>query len=135
MSFTLCSQPALSTLLYIIFPRHGLFLISLSSSSSLSSYCPLFTFLIKTGRGRVVNFSQFSKEEGRGGGRYQKKFCIKSGDMKIFRLFKKYPPRFPPPPLPSPTSRPFFGKFGDKIYQSYILLTTCPNRGSTGLPM
>ena len=72
MSFTLCSQPALSTLLYIIFPRHGLFLFSLSSSS-LSSYRPQFTFLIKTGRGRVVNFS-FSKEGGRGG--IKKKFCI-----------------------------------------------------------
>ena len=72
MFFTLCSQPALSTLLYIIFPRHGLFLFSLSSSS-LSSYRPQFTFLIKTGRGRVVSFS-FSKEGGRGG--IKKKFCI-----------------------------------------------------------
>ena len=119
MSFTLCSQPALSTLLYltlpqssllrkersarvdgkeergepltpraslpsqerrlgtsqllyIIFPRHGLFLFSLSSLS-LTSYCPQFTFLIKTGRGRVVNFSQFSKEGGRG---VSKKLCV-----------------------------------------------------------
>ena len=95
MFFTLCSQPALSTLLYIIFPRHGLFLFSLSSSS-LSSYRPQFTFLIKTGRGRVVSFS-FSKEGGRGG--IKKKFCISAS--------------LPPPP--SPTSRPFFRKSRNAI--------------------
>ena len=119
MFFTLCSQPALSTLLYIIFPRHGLFLFSLSSSS-LSSYRPQFTFLIKTGRGRVVSFS-FSKEAGRGG--IKKKFCISAS----------LPP--PPPPLRGRFSASHGTLFGDKIYQSYILLTTCPNRGPTGLPM
>ena len=138
MSFTLCSQPALSKLLYltlpqssllsqerrlgtsqllyIIFPRHGLFLFSLSSLS-LSSYCPQFTFLIKTGRGRIVNFSQFSKEGGKG---VSKKFCVNQGDMKIFRLFKKYPPRFPL--SPPPTSRPFFGKPRNAIRGQNLLV-------------